>query len=546
MFNARDIGLVLIGAVSAEVSELEKLASRTRRLDDFDRVSDEVPGSFHTIARIGDSTRVQGTISGLRRVFRTTGRIRAVASRSDMLASLTGAPLDETWIACRLLYPPMPDIVRSGSPWAGIHAVATDQHAVLDPRGPIRTRTWWSCPEPEYSLEDGAEDFGAALQRAVAARTGRYATGELSADMSGGLDSTPLCFLARHTGVDPVLVTQIGLDSANDDGYYADRAARHMADCTRVIYDPQSVPLPYHNIRDGAGLDEPDSGYRNRARMSAYATEMLAMGSRHHLSGSGGDEVLQSPSIYLHTTIRQKPLTGIHHLRAFMARNPSMKWSAMMSILSDGRSYGSWISRQAALLDTPLPVRTLGEWGAPFRLPPWATGKTRRVVREFLESRARDIQPFIGDRGQHGALDGVVVSGLVTRTTGQAISVHGLPVSFPFLDDQVVGRALRVRLHEKSDPWRFKPLMVRAMQDKVPNDVLQRSTKADVAAEVYAGMRESRAQLVSMVDESKLAELGLVEPHELKNKMLNQLDPDAHPTMLNESLATEVWLQNVN
>jgi asparagine synthetase B (glutamine-hydrolysing) len=144
--------------------------------------------------------RVQGSLSGLRQVFHT--RIEGVpvaGERADALAGMTGSGMDEqvlaVRVACGSLVPPP---LGEHSFWRRVRALPSDHYLRIDPCGTVGELRWWHSPEPEVGLTMGADAVRQALETAVAARTS--AKGRLSADLSGGLDSTSLCFLAARAG----------------------------------------------------------------------------------------------------------------------------------------------------------------------------------------------------------------------------------------------------------------------------------------------------------------------------------------------------------
>jgi asparagine synthase (glutamine-hydrolysing) len=121
----------------------------------------------------------------------------------------------------------------------------------------------------------------------------------------------------------------------------------------------------------------------------------------------------------------------------------------------------------------------------------------------------------------------------------------GLPLAAPFLDDRVVDACLAVRLHERTTPWRFKPLIVEAMRELVPAAVLQRTTKGDFSADWHTGLRHARAHLAALLDDSALARLGLVDVDALRKVCLGLYPSTLDPVALDRTLACEAWLRTL-
>ncbi|UNO38687.1 hypothetical protein [Streptomyces sp. MST-110588] len=99
-----DTRLAVIGQCAATPAELASAAARITDVAQLDALGTAWAGSFHLIASVGGRLRVQGSASGLRRVFHGLfGGVVIAADRADVLASLLDAPLDRSALALRLL-----------------------------------------------------------------------------------------------------------------------------------------------------------------------------------------------------------------------------------------------------------------------------------------------------------------------------------------------------------------------------------------------------------------------------------------------------------
>lgn len=536
--------LAVIGCCPVTTAELSAWARRVRTVADLDQLAAGLAGSVHLVAAIDGQVRVQGSVSGLRRVFHTqAGPVTVAADRADVLAGLTGAVPDEQWLAARLVYPYLPHPVADGCPWQGMRVLADDCYLLTGPGQPTRVVRWWRLPEPVVPLAQAAPIVAQALVTAVEART--RVGGTISCDLSGGLDSTPICFLAARGNSQLTAVTLVSADPAHDDARWAQRAADQMDEVEHLLLDMRQLPLMYADIdQGGAGADEPHIILRDHARITALASRLAERGSRLHLSGMGGDQVLQAPAAYLHTTAWTHPRVAVSHLRG---RRALSGWPLMATLrgLADRRGYRSWLRATIDDLTAPAPRRdtpTLG-WGPPLRLPPWATPYAAERARTLLRQAARDAQPLAPTRGQHATLEHLRGVGYLTRHIAGIMARAGLPLAAPFLDDRVVEACLAVRLHERSTPWRFKPLIVEAMRDLVPAPVLCRSTKGDFSADWHTGLRNARVQLADLLEDPMLARLGLINIEALRKACLGRYPYALEPVAIDRTLACEAWLR---
>lgn len=540
------VQVAVIGCCPVTATALSALAHRVRSVADLDQLGGQLTGSFHLVAAIDGRVRVQGSVSGLRRVFYTqVGQVTVAADRTDVLAGLTGAAVDEQWLAARLMYPYLPHPLADGCPWQGMKALADDCYLLTDPGQPARIVRWWRPPEPLAPLAEATPAVAQTLAAAVEART--QVGGTISCDLSGGLDSTPLCFLAARGNNKVIAVTLISADSGHDDARWAQLAANQLKDTEHLMLDMRQLPLMYTDVgQGGVGADEPHIVIRDHAWISCVARQLVARGSRLHLRGLGGDQVLQAPAAYLHTTAWTYPRVATDHLRG---RRAASGWplAATLREVADRRSYQQWLTATVDDLTAPPPSRGMPNlgWGPALRLPPWATPQAVDAARILLHQAAAGAQPLAPTRGQHATLEQLRSVGYFTRHVAGIMARAGLPLAVPFLDDRVVEACLAVRLHERTTPWRYKPLIVEAMRDVVPAAVLQRTTKGDFSVDGYGGLRRARPHLAAMLDDPVLAQLGLVDANALRKVCLGLYPYTLDLVALDRTLACEAWLRTL-
>lgn len=147
--------------------------------------------------------------------------------------------------------------------WRGVHAVTPTQALHLKRDGSYRAVAWWQAPPAE--LAEGASTLRGALRDAVALRV---RPGEvLGADLSGGMDSTSVCFLAAEAGARLVTATLHGTGIGNEDHAYARYAAEHLPVIQRLVFASGELPGHFSGLQvrhDPA--DESSAVERDRAQ----------------------------------------------------------------------------------------------------------------------------------------------------------------------------------------------------------------------------------------------------------------------------------------
>ena len=162
----------MIGQHAITADQLADAAGRVREVADLDRLATSLAGSFHLVASVAGRVRVQGTVTGVRRVFHArVGGATVAADRADVLAGLLDAGLDEQRLALHLLEPHILYPLAGQPVWQGVELLPTDHYLVLDGDGRHRPVRWWTPPEPVVPMAEGAPVLREALSDAVAART---------------------------------------------------------------------------------------------------------------------------------------------------------------------------------------------------------------------------------------------------------------------------------------------------------------------------------------------------------------------------------------
>ncbi len=546
-------GLALIGCAAISASGLRRLLVSARDVFDLD-VGREAAGDFHVVAEIDGLRRMQGSATGTRRIFTTrqAGNVLA-ADRADVLAELTGTALDRTALALALLDPSAPYPLDDVVPWASIDAVAPDHYLVVDRDGRDRQVRWWRQPPAVLSRAQGAPILRAALAEAVGARVAGGRT--VSADLSGGLDSTSVCCLASRGAAEIVAVTGLAHDPGDDDRVWAARAAAAMPGITREIVAATELPLVFDGIATSdEPLDRPFAGIVDRAKLRASLMRVAIYDPRLHLTGFGGDEIAVAAPNYLADLLARRPLTAVRHLRGHRAQD-GWAWAASARMLRR-RDYRDCLGDMARALAAArrgelgarrgAPYVTALDWAMPPVVPGWLTGAALDLVAEAFAQAAARAVPLAETRSGHADMFAVRAGASTFRLFDQIADALGPPLAAPLLDERVVRAALAVRPADRSSPEEYKPLLKEAMRSVVPAAALRRRTKADASAEEYRGLRANRDVLVKLCDDSPLADLGLIEPAVLREVCRRGGAPDNRAEALQPTIATDVWLRTLD
>ncbi|MFJ2741415.1 asparagine synthase-related protein [Streptomyces sp. NPDC087440] len=587
-----DDALVLIGPNTTPAARLEAVLGPARDTLDLHRRLTELPGLGHAVSRIGGETCVRGTASGHRRVYHAAHAGGRIASdRPAALARLTGAALDDGALALRLLdFVPHP--LRERPVWQGVEEIDPAYALVLPAAGSgprFSVRRWWQPPVPRLTMAEGAPLVAAALAASVAAHLeGRT---RVSGELSGGMDSTSVTFLAQRAGArDTALLTVAARDDRSEDQLWAERgvakareaaareasaaqetgggvsaaheagggvSAAHEAGggasadreggerkIEHTLVPADDAPLFYADLRATSGelLDEPFPVAPARARAAMLLGRAAATGSEYHLTGYGGDELFNGLASACQDLLPAHPLKAWNRISALRHQSGWPLLPTLRGMLFPP-TFGNWLA--GSLIDTATADSRTPQvsWGMRQAMRPWFTDKARGLIREEFRAAATHAQPIAPRPGRHMDLDTVRLGARYFQAMEDLGAGLGLPVAAPFFDDRVVEAVMSVRVEDRVVPWRYKPLLVEAMRGVVPDELLARTTKDHMSADDIQGLREHAASLRELWTDSVLAERGLIDAGQLRRLADDPYSPLLQQHPIDSTVSCETWLR---
>ncbi|MFB6533095.1 asparagine synthase-related protein [Streptomyces noursei] len=537
--------LAVVGTSSTTAADLAVRMKGVRTVADVEGALRGVQGSFHVAAWLDGCGYVRGSASGARRLHRgVVAGVTVCADRARTLAHLIGESPDTARLAARLAFPGLPHPLADAAMWTGVDAVAPGEALHLKPDGSGRSAVWWQPPPAELPLTEAALVLREALCDAVAlrARPGQV----LGADLSGGMDSTSLCFLAAQAGAPLVTATLHWNTPGNQDHHYARYAAEHLPDIEPLVFPSAELPPCFTGLEERQEPAEvPSAALRDRARQQHTAQALRARGAVLRLSGHGGDHLVMPPTSYLRTLLRRSPRTALRHAVGYKARS---RWplGATARMLLGAASYPAWLTTAADQPRGPSATRPGPEtWGRQPVLPVWASAQAADQLAALLRSAAEQVQPLAADFGRHAWLHQMREAGRVAGLIRDSGTADGLPVDSPFCDDAVMAACLAVRPQDAGSPWSYKPLLAAAMAGLVPAHLLQRTTKDHCGPDWHHGLKIHRRHLADWADTSHLVALGLADEEGLRSALLSPGLNTGGVSALENTLGTEEWLRDL-
>jgi len=363
-----------------------------------------------------------------------------------------------------LLYIPAPATI-----YKGIHKLEPG-HVLVAEKGSIRTSRYWDL---EFTgtgdarrEADYLEELDALLRESVALR--QIADVPLGAFLSGGIDSSAVAAYMVETSTRPPVTISVGFDhAAYDELAHAQRVAEHLG-CEfhprRVTPDVVTLlpKLAWH-------FDEPfaDSSAVPTYYVSKAARELVTVA----LSGDGGDELWAG---YARHRVEQwehqaRGTLGPAAVVAGMlgrALPLSVKGARSLRHLGADPAHAYALKHAYGMFEPDAKTRLYsGDFAASVRhADPFA------AFRDAYR-RCRSIDAV--DRGLYVDVHTYMVDDVLTKVDRMSMAVS-LEAREPLLDHRLLEFAARVPAALKLKDGRGKHLLRRALEAKVPREILAR------------------------------------------------------------------------
>ncbi|MGW3569091.1 albusnodin/ikarugamycin family macrolactam cyclase [Streptomyces sp. NPDC000941] len=493
--------LAVFGPCSANETEL----ARALTVPDLATVAGAWAGSY-TVVRTDErgAVEVVTDAAGACPVYtvNTPGGVVWGAS-SLALSSLTGRSVDTEWLASYLLDKQAP--ARDRSAWAGVTPVPAGHRLALSASGMVSLSPWWS--PGKRRLDEARRAVRRALDEGVRVRV----AGVPSSTDLAGMDSTTLTVLAARYG--PIIgmtAYPSGVGEGGDLHYARSLKIRGLTktsfplEARHLPFTPADEPLP--------ATDQPAPSSAVWAMFSAQLRTVAAEGAVCHLTGDGGDNLfLPSPT----------------HLVDLARRG------RLLRMIRDAQDWARLRRRSAG----PL------VWAA-------LRGDTHRIARPWLVRPAWLVASVPDPSRAAGGADAVLTAAIrnVTRAAYADVQLAdslGVELHNPYFDGAVLDAVVSAPAWERFSARRYKPLLVDACGDLLPEEHRRRATKGVFAGDFHRGLRANLRRVLDLAG-GRLAALGLIDPSPLRATVhAAALGAETIWASLLPTLGAEAWLEAV-
>ena len=559
--SSASVRVAILGSCLATRKELLSALHRADAVKNYDELT-RFPGSYSVILATDGYVRISADPTGLKPVFYAVTKDYTVYSSSSLtVAQAVRSTVDRSWLAARLILPGVPGLIAHESPFVGVQAVPHGQWLELT-SGKATLRPYWKTPEPTLSARETATRLREEIVNAIEGRLD-LATGQVTSDVSGGLDSTSLSLLAAERlarqGRKLVTLTGVGTpDPRNEDFAHARAAIGYYDNIRPIIIGEDDLASVYADLDQGPLTDEPTSAACAFKRLRQRFALLQREGCEMHMCGEGGDAVLQGPPSYLADLVQCRRIATLRrHARGWAAslRTTSPAKLVLQAVRLSRLGYADWLAEQADRLEAQdMSInrsidkrRESLDWGwQSASREEWFPVEARGLVGERLRLYSLAAAPYSQRPGQHQQVAAVVDAGRSTRMLEQVADAFPLTLESPYLDPSVVEVCLSARTEERTDPYRPKPLLVQALGGDLPTSVLARRNKGYYSRTSFRAIEANAAGIQRLFDRSMLADLGLLDVDSFRTTVANcAAGRSMERRAFSETIAAEMWLPRV-
>ncbi|MBA4493818.1 albusnodin/ikarugamycin family macrolactam cyclase [Paenactinomyces guangxiensis] len=547
-FVHQDKTLYVIGHCFANDQEIEVLFQKSENESHYGKLM-KFNGNYHLIIQEREKLFIYGDVVGLRPIYYIEMENYIVFSSSSLpLQQLIQAKLNSAWIAMRLICPgAIPGVVRNQGPYKGIQLLEPGCFLTLSKDQLNQTR-YWSAPEAIGSCQENAPLFRERLLSSLRERLAW--TSRISSNLSGGMDSTSLAVLTakllEEQNQKLYAFTQV-TKVETEDAFYAKEVVKESSNIHHVLMDQEADP--YDNITEFLPLTDEPVPIGNIEQIKLFIQRVHALGSEIHLDGGGGDNVLCAPYAYLADLIKQgKYKTFLSHAYAWARLSAVSPLTTIRRIYTFSRlSYPGWLQQQIKILENGTTANSTAGWFEPPSTAAWFSKQSHEMVTELLRQSASQVSESLPKMpGTFATVAGMQCMGRYLRNIQQLIHHYGIHYSYPYFDQAIVDICLATRAEERMTPYAFKPLLVQALQQDLPDVLLKRRSKGSYSGDYYKGMRKNLSAIQQFFQSSRLHEMGLIDAKMMIQEIetpTNDLGSSLQKII--QVMSVEAWLQNI-
>ncbi|HCN74755.1 asparagine synthase-related protein [Pseudolactococcus plantarum] len=373
----------------------------------------------------------------------------------------------------------------------------------------------WIPPSLEKEVESVYLSIKERLLKLLRQETINYS--EISADLSGGVDSATIIYILKALQADVKLYHSNTDSEWNSDSKWAQLISNDLN--TKFIH-LDSLSSTGRNFK--LNLDYSNSILPDKplfwADTEGYVEIIEKMTKNPkdaiHFTGLGGDELFTPMPSYAWSLVRQNKFRsiGLSLRYCFLNRIPMKNGFAnLLSNLSFKETVRHEIDKGFGYTKKIHSNSTLN-WCGPITVPRWLTKMYCDLSYEMLITELETTQNGLDlDRSRHQMIESILFQRHIVTQLNKIYGANGMSWKAPFLDVEIINYSLSIPVRYRQDINLTKPILYKSTKGIVPKNIFTRGFKGDYSKELYKSYKIAVKEYSQKIRQFKLVEWGIVD-----------------------------------
>ncbi|MGQ8925337.1 asparagine synthase C-terminal domain-containing protein [Streptococcus oralis] len=348
----------------------------------------------------------------------------------------------------------------------------------------------------------------------------------ISADLSGGLDSTSLCYFCKDLGVELNTIFLSPEDGADSDAIWSERASKEVSAEHTVL--PYSSTITLNSLNPLDIYKALPFGPSESFRYISLARKIIEIGLKNdigmHINGHGGDELFGPLSTMAWSLYHSNYPNRIKNLYGFARLNKFNLFKFFKSLV-DNESLSDNLRclecREIEQID--FDIKYSSQWVPKPSVANFVTQTARDLITSCASSYAeQNIEPYSDDKSIHRILEEVEAHSLLQRDLNAMVpNDKSFRFLSPYTAYDIVESALQYNIDERFNAKVTKPMLAEIRSESMSLEYFKRRDKGEYTKSTFTEYNNRKNMLQKIFSEECLIyKLGLVD----KRKLLQSLN----------------------
>lgn len=462
------------------------------------------------------------------------------------LAGSENIAFSEEYLSAMLVESLPETVLSDESPWADIRKVPAIHLVRFDTRFESTYEKIQILSHSETDADQLSEKLREQFFTVMEETT--TGTSQITADLSGGIDSAVNAYLLKKTKK-PFSLYHIEPDSQfNDDTQWA----HWIADDLGMTFTSMGTMRSQSRTFD---IDKayPNNALPDRPLFWSDTEGYLAALSEHnqseeslHFTGLGGDELFSSLPAHFWSMVREQPrlLPNMAHRYATNTRTTFLNGIRKLLDHTDYQQSVTNALRHQEQNSSQFEqtLDWIGEISIPEFLSSEAHAKITDVTSRGLSGQ---IEPFDSDRSRHQAISSLLMQTRIMRQANILFQLDHMSFASPYLDPEIIDYALSFPVSRRAIKGLHKGALYKCLEGIVPLGLFTRPVKGEYSVSLYDSWDAAKSKLINGLSTGLLASMNLLDVDKLRKEASLPMSDSRLLFSLERVAAVERWLRNV-